>query len=329
VTEDAKRHVKTTLGIHTHNDIGCGVANTIMAVIAGARHIQGTINGLGERTGNADLVQILPTLIAKLHFKALYGLKSLRTLREVSRLVYDLAGLAPNPYQPYVGENAFAHKAGVHVDALLKTTAAYEHINPEILGNERNIAISELSGTANLVNYAVKVLNVKVEKKDERLKNALAEIKRMEHLGYSFDSAPASALLILMRHLGMYHEVIKLDYWKVISEAGNSIGMVKANSKLRVAEGSGPVHAVDTALRQALLKDFPSLSNISLTDYKVILPTQVKNTESTVRVTVEFSDHSNKWRTMGVSSNVIEASVKALLDGLDYYIQHSRDFGKN
>jgi len=324
VTKMVKERIKSKLGIHAHNDLGCGVANTLMGVMAGARHIQGTINGLGERTGNADLVQVIPTLVAKLGLIALKGMESLKMLRSVSRLVSELAGLPPNPYQPYIGDNAFTHKAGVHVDAVLKNTSAYEHIDPQVVGNTRSVAISELSGTANLVTHATNILGIEVKKSDERLKRALAEVKRLEKAGYSFDSSPASALLILMRSLGIYRKLIDMQYWKVISETGTSIGLVKANSRLRVAEGKGPINAVDLAIRAALLSDYPELSKITLVDYKVVLPGEVKNTESMVRVTVEFADESNSWRTMGVSANVIEASVKALVDGLDFFLQTRR-----
>jgi len=324
VTKMVKERIKSKLGIHAHNDLGCGVANTLMGVMAGARHIQGTINGLGERTGNADLVQVIPTLVAKLGLRALKGMESLKMLRNVSRLVSELAGLPPNPYQPYIGDNAFTHKAGVHVDAVLKNTSAYEHIDPQVVGNTRSVAISELSGTANLVTHATNILGIEVKKSDERLKRALAEVKRLEKAGYSFDSSPASALLILMRSLGIYRKLIDMQYWKVISETGTSIGLVKANSRLRVAEGKGPINAVDLAIRAALLSDYPELSKITLVDYKVVLPGEVKNTESMVRVTVEFADESNSWRTMGVSANVIEASVKALVDGLDFFLQTRR-----
>lgn len=324
VTKMVKERIKSKLGIHAHNDLGCGVANTLMGVMAGARHIQGTINGLGERTGNADLVQVIPTLVAKLGLRALKGRESLKMLRNVSRLVSELAGIPPNPYQPYIGDNAFTHKAGVHVDAVLKNTSAYEHIDPQVVGNTRSVAISELSGTANLVTHATNILGIEVKKSDERLKRALAEVKRLEKAGYSFDSSPASALLILMRSLGIYRKLIDMQYWKVISETGTSIGLVKANSRLRVAEGKGPINAVDLAIRAALLSDYPELSKITLVDYKVVLPGEVKNTESMVRVTVEFADESNSWRTMGVSANVIEASVKALVDGLDFFLQTRR-----
>ena len=320
-TRAAIGHTATKVGVHMHNDIGCGVANTVTGVMAGATHIQGTINGIGERTGNADLIQVVPTLDLKLGLKVLRGRESLKRLGSISRLVYELAGFLPNPYQPYVGQNAFAHKAGVHVDAILKNTRAYEHIDPELVGNSRIVTISELSGAANLVAYANEVLGIKADKNDAKLREALAEIKQMERRGYSFDLAPASACLVLMNHMGLGSKHIELEYWKAVSESSMSIGIVKANAKLRVAEGVGPVHAVESALREALVKEFPSLSSVALTDYRVTLPGEVKNTESIVRVAVECSDGSERWRTMGVSTNVVEASLRALVDGFDYYLR--------
>lgn len=322
-TKDVVSKVKVKIGVHMHNDSGCAVANSIMGVVAGARHIQGTINGIGERTGNADLIQIIPGIALKVGLNLAKGTESLAKLRYVSRTVANILEMQPNPYQPYVGENAFSHKAGVHADAVMKNPRAYEHIDPSLVGNRRNIVISELSGSANLLNYARDVIKLDLDKRDERLKKVLAEVKEREKEGYSFDVAPMSAILILMRGLGMYRELIKLDYWKVISEPSMSIAVVKANSNLEVAEGVGPVEAVDKALRKALRRDFPSLDKVTLTDYRVILPGEIKNTESVVRVTIEFSDGKEKWRTMGVSANVIEASVKALVDGFDYYLQRN------
>jgi 2-isopropylmalate synthase len=306
-----------------HNDSGCAVANTLMGVLAGARHVQGTINGIGERTGNADLIQIIPNLSLKMGFKVLKGNDGLKKLKEVSRIVYELAGLHPNPYQPYVGDFAFAHKAGVHADAVMKVTRAYEHIDPSLVGNTRRFVISELSGTSNLLTY-LDSLGLKIDKKDQRLKNALQKIKELENRGYSFDLAPASALLVVMKEIGLYKELINVEYWKVINEKDLAIAVVKVNGNLEVAEGVGPVHAVDIALRKALQKVYPELSNVKLTDYRVILPGEIKNTESVVRVTIEFTDGKISWRTEGVSTSVIEASVIALIDGLDYYLQYKK-----
>ncbi|AWR96999.1 citramalate synthase [Acidianus sulfidivorans JP7] len=319
ITKDVIEHTKAKIGLHMHNDSGCAVANSIMGILAGARHVQGTINGLGERTGNADLVQIIPNLQLKLGFKVLED-KNLTKLKYISKLVYELSGVHPNPYQPYVGDNAFSHKAGVHADAVIKNPRAYEHINPELVGNSRKIVISELSGSSNLLNYLEK-LGLKLDKKDERLKRALKKIKELENKGYSFDLAPASAVLIVLKELGLYKKLIDFEYWKVINENNLALALVKINSQLQASEGLGPVHALDMAIRNALQKVYPEISEVTLTDYRVVLPGEIKNTESLVRVTIEFSNGKDTWRTEGVSTSVIEASVMALVEGLDYYLQ--------
>ncbi|AWR99642.1 citramalate synthase [Metallosphaera hakonensis] len=320
ITKYVHERSKVKLGVHMHNDSGTAVANSLMGVVGGARHVQGTINGIGERTGNADLVQIIPSLALKMGYNVLKESDGLRKLRNVSASVYELSGLHPNPFQPYVGDNAFTHKAGVHADAVMKNTRAYEHIDPSLIGNARKVVISELAGTSNLVNYLERI-GLKVEKKEEKLKHALKLIKELESRGYSFDLAPESALLIVLRELGIYEKFIDLKYWKVINENGLALAVVKVNSRVEAAEGSGPVHAVDIALRRCLIKDFPELERVKLTDYRVILPGVIKNTESVVRVTIEFNDGEKNWRTEGVSTSVIEASIMALVDGLDYYLQ--------
>ncbi len=323
ITNYVVRHSNVEIGLHMHNDIGCGVANTLMGVLGGARHIQGTINGLGERTGNADLIQIIPTLALKFGFKVLRDLDSLKELKPLSRLVYELSGITPNPYQPYVGDNAFAHKAGVHADAVIKNHRAYEHIDPEIVGNSRKILISEVAGSANLVNY-LDSLGIHIDKKDPRLKSILQKIKDLENHGYSFDIAPASAVLLALKELGLYDKVFDVEYWKVINENGLAVALVKVNSYLEASEGVGPVNAIDLAIRKALNRIYPEISKIKLIDYRVVLPGEVKNTESVVRVTIEFTDGEKQWKTVGVSRSVIEASVEALVSGFDYYTQISK-----
>jgi len=320
ITSKVVSSVKVRVGVHMHNDSGTAVANSLMGVLAGARHVQGTVNGIGERTGNADLIQIVANLYLKLGYDVLKGEESIRRLKEISKRIYEITGIPPNPYQPFVGDNAFTHKAGVHADAVMKVSRAYEHIDPSLVGNARRFVISELAGTSNLQTL-LKGLGIEVDKKDERLKEALKEIKALENKGYSFDVAPASAILIALRALGLYTDFIKVDYWKVVSENDLNIAVVKVNGQLEVAEGVGPVHAVDVALRKALTKVYPELEKVRLTDYRVLLPTEIKSTESVVRVTIEFSDGESSWRTEGVSTNLIDASVKALLDGIDYYLQ--------
>ncbi|ACB39271.1 citramalate synthase [Pyrobaculum neutrophilum] len=327
--EVRRRFPAMALGAHMHNDIGCAVANTLMAVAAGARHVQGTVNGVGERTGNADLTAVLPTLELKMGFRVLRDepppVKYSR-LREVSRLVYEALGAQPNPYQPYIGEFAFAHKGGVHADAVMKVPRAYEHIDPALVGNRRVFVVSEVAGGASVVVKAAEELGIPLDKRHDAVRKALEEIKRLEREGYSFDLAPASALLILMRHLGLYRERFRVVEWRVVTGPGEAAyAIVKVwvdgEERLEAGEGVGPVHAIDVALRRALTVSFPELRPVALRDYRVVLPSSVKSTESIVRVTVEFGNGDRIWRTVGVSSNIVMASIKALVDGYDFALQ--------
>lgn len=327
--EVKKRFPQMPLGAHMHNDIGCAVANTLMAVAAGARHVQGTINGVGERTGNADLTSVIPTLELKMGFRVLRDEEphvKYTKLRKVSRLVYEALGIQPNPYQPYIGEFAFAHKGGVHADAVRKVPRAYEHIDPHLVGNSRVFVVSEVAGSASIALKAAEELGINVDKRSEAVRKALEEVKKLERLGYSFDQAPASALLILMKHLGIYRERFRLIEWRVLTgptAASYAVVKVKVGDGevLEAGEGVGPVHAVDVALRRALTRAFPELASAQLRDYRVVLPTTVKSTESIVRVTVEFTDGERVWRTVGVSSNVVEASIKAIVEAYDFALQ--------
>ena len=307
----------SNVGVHMHNDSGCAVANSIQGLLAGATHVQGTINGIGERTGNADLVQVIPTAVLKLGLET--SIKDIKRLKELSLLFYEISGISPNPGQPFVGENAFAHKAGIHADAVIKNPLAYEHLDPLKVGNKRKIIISEVSGSGSLIPYIEK-LGVRVEKRDPRVKGALSRIKELESSGCNFDIAPASAILILGEHLGLLKDKIVPDYWKVISECNMSVAVVKSGDSIETAEGDGPVDAIDKALRKAFERNYSWIKGISLVDYKVILPGKVSSTASRVRVTVELSDGKESWRTMGTSTNIIEASVSAILDGLNYYL---------
>jgi 2-isopropylmalate synthase len=333
ITSRVVKRLRVKIGVHMHNDSGCAVANTLMGVLAGARHVQGTINGIGERTGNADLVQVIPNLVLKMGFRALKGPESLRKLRMISRFVYEAAGLSPNPYQPYVGDFAFSHKAGLHVDGVSKITKAYEHIDPEFVGNVRRFVISELAGASNLLIY-LRDLGINVNKGDPGLRRALNKIKELENKGYSFalrwfllnpsthntkSTAEAGA-----RELGLYRNHLRVDYWRVVSEDSLNIAVVKINNELSVAEGVGPVNAVDRAIRSAVAKIYPELSEVKLTDYRVVLPGEVKNTESVVRVLMEFSDGKTTWRTVGVSTSIVQASIEALLDGLEFKLLMER-----
>ncbi|MEM1664064.1 MAG: citramalate synthase [Pyrobaculum sp.] len=330
ITAEVKRRFPNMrLGAHMHNDIGCAVANTLMAVAAGARHVQGTINGVGERTGNADLVAVLPTLELKMGFRVLREEEppaKFSKLRAVSRLVYEALGAQPNPYQPYVGDFAFAHKGGVHADAVRKVPRAYEHVDPALVGNRRVFIVSEVAGSSSLVLKLAEELGISLDKRAEGVRSALEEIKKLERVGYSFDVASASAVLILLRHIGAYREMFRLVEWRVLTgptAASYAVVKVRVGDRelLTAGEGVGPVHAVDVALRNALTTAFPDLADVYLRDYRVVLPTSVKSTESVVRVTVEFTDGSRVWRTVGVSSNVVEASIKAIIDAYDFALQ--------
>ncbi len=332
IVSEVREHVKKPLGLHMHNDSGCAVANTLMGVLAGASHVHGTINGIGERTGNADLCVLIPNLELKMKIKALKNPEGLKMLKRLSKLVYELAGLQPNPYQPYVGDNAFAHKAGVHVDAVLKNPKAYEHVPPESVGNVRKVTVSELSGAANLVSWAKQELGLVLDKKDPAVRRALKRIKELESRGYSFDNATASALLILLEELGIRPKFFEVEDWRVISEGGleketKSWSVVKVSNgeaHVEAAEGVGPVEAIDKALRKALEKLAPEASNVRLIDYRVHLPKASKHTESDVRVEITFTDGKSFWTTTSVSRNIIEASLEALLQGIEYHLLKER-----
>lgn len=323
-----KEKTGSKLGIHAHNDAGMAVANTIMAVSAGVRHVQGTINGLGERCGNADLCQILPTLHFKMGFTVLESDKpreqQLKGLTALSQYVYELLNLTGVASQPYVGGNAFKHKAGVHIDAIMKVPEAYEHIDPSLIGNERGISVSELSGRSSIVRLASE-LNLDLSKDDDLVNEVLKEIKDLEAKGYHFENAKASAHLILLRKADLLETPFKLISWAASSKMR---GKNRCSAEVTVefsgetykerATGVGPVHALDVAFRQAILRKYPQLSNTKLVNYKVTVVDSIKATASTVRVFIEFEDDGKKWATTSVSPNIIEASIKALAEGYTY-----------
>jgi len=316
------------LGVHMHNDSGNAVANTLMGVLAGASHVQVTVNGIGERTGNADLCQVVPALELKMGVRALANPKGLRRLTHLSRLVYELAGISPNPYQPYVGDNAFTHKAGVHVDAVLKTPRAYEHIAPDAVGNTRKVTVSELSGTANLAAWTMTELGLSIGKRHPALKRALGRIKDLENKGYRFDTAKASALLILLEELGLYKRKLSVQAWRIVSEGGRGAQPrswalvrleVEGAGTISAGEGGGPVHAIDKAVRRALVETKPHMAEkLKLIDYRVELPGPSRDTASVVRVEVTMTDGQKTWTTVGVSDNIVEASLQALIDAIEY-----------
>ena len=322
--ERAAAEVGGPLGIHTHNDGELAVANALVAVEAGAEHVQGTINGYGERCGNANLCSVIPNLQLKLGYSCLPP-DSLGRLTEVSRLVSELANRAPDDHQPFVGRNAFAHKGGVHVSAVMADPATYEHIAPEQVGNRRRVIVSDLSGQATVLYKAAEV-GIPLDRSRPEVAEILARLKALEHEGYQFEGAEASFELIMRRLLGTQRPLFTLHWFQVtVSKAGDA-ARAEATVKLSVdgveehtaAEGNGPVHALDRALRKALEGFYPELRAIRLTDYKVRVLNADAATAARVRVLIESSDGERTWGTVGVSENVVEASWLALVDSLEY-----------
>jgi 2-isopropylmalate synthase len=317
--------VRVELGVHAHDDSGCGVANTLAAVRAGATHVQGTINGYGERCGNADLCAILPALELKLGMQCLAP-GALARLAALSQFVDEIANLPPNPRQPYVGRSAFAHKAGIHVDAVTKHRSTYEHVDPEAVGNSRRVLVSELSGGAVVASKAA-LRAMHLAKRSPEARHLLKRVAELEAEGYAFEGAEASFELLMMDCAGAPTKLFDILGFRVIVEKrGPGEPTTEATVKLRVggverltvAEGDGPVHALDQALRKALNRFYPSLSSIRLTDFKVRVVNVREGTAARVRTIVESRSGDRSWATVGVSTNMIEASWHALVDGVIY-----------
>lgn len=318
--------VNAPLGIHSHNDCELAVANTLAAVSAGVTQVQGTMNGYGERCGNANLCSILPNLETKLGYKSI-GSDKLRLLTPTARYISEIANVAMTVGQPFVGNAAFAHKGGIHVSAIMKDPKTYEHIDPQLVGNKQRILVSELAGQSNVVSKA-KALGLYLDNKIENIKATIEQIKHLEHQGYQYDSAEASLELLLREGFEGLEEVFTVDSFKILHEKTAQGLTTEAMIKLyidgeyiySVAEGNGPVNALDNALRKALLPFYPMLDNVHLTDYKVRVLDYNGATAAKVRVLMESSDFSKSWSTVGVSSNVIEASWEALLDSIRFAI---------
>lgn len=318
-----KEKIKGMLGIHVHNDGDLAVANTLAAVNQGVRQVQGTINGIGERCGNADLCSIIPNLVLKMGYRCLED-KGLRKLTEVSRYIYETANLLLRSNQPFVGVSAFAHKGGLHINAIQKDKGTYEHIPPESVGNERKILISELSGSSTIL---AKIEKFHLTHDRKFMKDVLEEVQNLENEGYQFESAEASFELLVRKKIGRYKTFFDLEGFRVIVEKReNGLPMTEATVKVKVnniqelsaSEGSGPVNALDAALRKALERFYPSLKDMKLVDYKVRVINPRSGTAAKVRVIIESQDKENIWNTVGVSENVIEASWYALVDSIEY-----------
>ncbi len=326
IFEAIKNTVNVKLGIHCHNDSELAVANSIEAVQAGAQQVQGTINGLGERCGNANLISIIPNLKLKMGLNCVTD-QQLQSLKEVSAFVDEIANRAHWNHQPYVGQSAFAHKGGVHVAAIQKNRATYEHIEPEVVGNWRRILISDLSGKSNILIKA-KEFGIDVNGGDPNIKKILGDLKNLENLGYQYEGAEGSFELLMHEALGDKEVFFDFVGFRVIVEKrqedeepiSEATIKVRVNGVLEVtaAEGAGPVDALDKATKKALTKFYPELEEVNLIDYKVRILDEKKGTRSKIRVLVESGDHHSKWGTVGVSENIIEASWQALIDSLEY-----------
>ena len=332
ITRQVREVLTAPIGIHTHNDCELGVATAIAAVQAGATHVQGTINGLGERTGNANLCSIIPILKLKMGLDCLSD-EQLAHLGEVSRFVDEVANKTPVDSRPWVGRSAFAHKAGTHADAVKKNPRTCEHVEPELVGNRRRILVSELSGGSTIV-WKAEERGVELSKKSPETRRILEKIARQEADGYVYEGAEASFDLLIKKETGAYQKLFDLVGFRVIvekrghdeepiTEATLKIS-VDGQQQLTVAEGDGPVHALDGALRKALLHFYPELENVRLTDFKVRVVDAAEGTAAKVRVLVDGADDTGTWSTIGVSSNVIEASWQALADSVEYALHHRR-----
>ncbi len=332
VTEVCKSIPGKNLGIHAHNDTGNAVANSLSAVLAGVRHIQGTINGLGERCGNANLMSLIPTFYLKKDFSEKFEINvkpnNIKNLTQCSRLLDEILNRKPNKHLPYVGAAAFSHKGGLHVSAVQKNPKTYEHIDPEEVGNSRNIVVSDQAGKSNILSR-LKTIGINVKEDDPKIKKLLNEVKDREFIGYSYDGADASFELLARRIIGEIPRYISINEYDV-SVKKNSSGKIISSAKAQLevdgekiiceGEGNGPVNALDNAIRQnvdKLNKYSKYLKDLKLVDYKVrILNT---GTEAVTRVSIESTDSKGKnWFTIGVSTNIIDASFKALVDSLDY-----------
>jgi 2-isopropylmalate synthase len=334
------------LGIHTHDDSGCAVANTLIAVEAGATQVQGTINGIGERTGNANLVTIIADLQLKMGLEVLAP-ERLEHLTETAHFIDELLNRAPNPAQPYVGKHAFAHKAGLHAAGVRADSASFEHVEPELVGNRRDVLVSELSGKGTVIE---KAREAGIELDDDAALRTAERVKQLEHSGFQFEAADGSFELLLRKEAGEYERLFRLESWRVIVEkradgqveteatikiwipadptaAGNEDGLIVGRSAgeerryVRTAEGNGPVNALDRALRDAIGEIHPHLRDIELVNFKVRILDEDKGTGAVTRVLIDASDGQRVWGTIGVSENVIEASWDALVDSLEYGMQ--------
>ena len=332
--EVCRRFPEAVIGIHTHNDSGCAVANTIAAVHAGATHVQGTVNGYGERTGNANLVTIIANLQLKMGVEVVEP-GQLERLTHLSHIVAELANVAPRDFDPYVGRDAFTHKGGMHADAVRKLKASYEHVDPSLVGNRTTISVSEMSGRSSLLQKSAE-LGISLDRDSPELKQVLEHIKALENEGYEFEAADASLELLIHKARGVHRPFFRLIDYRVsvqnrgdvpdLSEAIVKVELLSGDLMHTVAEGHGPVDALNNALRKALDSSYPELKDVRLEDYKVRILNAQAATAAKTRVLIESRDNEDSWDTVGVSENIITASYIALMDSIEYKLMHTRGF---
>jgi 2-isopropylmalate synthase len=332
IVTEVGEQTNVPLGIHVHNDAGCAVANSLIAVDAGVFQVQGTINGYGERTGNADLIPITADLVLKMGIADALPAGAVEHLTELAHYVAEVANVAPDSHQPYAGRHAFTHKAGLHTSGVARLSRAYEHIDPEVVGNRRGVVASDYSG-GSTIRMKADELGVAID--DAAIPTAVEEIKRREAAGYAFDVAEASLDLLMRRAAGWSQRFFDIESYRVHVEervADDEPPLAEATVKVRTkdtrhiesAEGQGPVGALDNALRKALTNDYPELDSMELEDFRVRVLDESVGTGAVVRVLIDMSDGEQAWTTVGVSENIIEASWEALTDGYLFGLLHPR-----
>ncbi len=328
---ETRKKVDIPLGIHAHNDSDMAVANTVAAVEEGCMHVQGTINGYGERCGNANLCSVIPNLQLKLGYRCLSGQK-LSSLTSLSHFVSELANVHHPFNLPFVGRSAFAHKGGIHVSAVMRDRRTYEHIEPESVGNKQRVLVSDLSGRSNVV-YKADELKIELKSHQDKILPIVDRLKALENEGFQFEAAEGSFELLIKKMTGEWQNFFELEGFRVLVEKDKS-GKPRSEASVRVevngvtehtaAEGNGPVNALDRALRKALVKFFPEIEKMRLSDYKVRDLNAKDGTNAKVRVLIESSTDQTAWSTIGVSENIIEASWQALTDSFSFYLMHNR-----
>jgi len=337
IVHEINKHIHITLGIHAHNDCELSVANSLAAVNAGCSHVQGTVNGYGERCGNANLCSVIPNLQLKQQYNCIPQEK-LKSLSSLSHFVSEVANLKPDDRQAFVGQSAFAHKGGIHVSAVMKNADTYEHIDPEEVGNRRRVLVSDLSGKSN-IRYKSKQLGIELDEESEEIPAIVDKLKHLENDGYQFETAEASFELLVQKMKNQWQDFFTLEGFRIIVEK-NVSGDSRTEATIRLtvngqmehcaAEGSGPVHALDKALRKAVHRFYPDIAKMHLQDYKVRVLNQKEGTDAQVRVLIDSAKEEESWTTVGVSRNIIDASWEALSDSFNYYLanQHQNIHNK-